>query len=308
MLAITYPLNQVSGFRTHEGRNCHVCLRNTPLCHDWRIFKRCLSDEEFIHQDTQTPEIDLLAVEALLVGLDKHLRGQIVQGTTHGLPPVVRRVNTPSEITDLDFAMDTDKDVFGLDITVHDMLLVEIFERGCHLSNVVRSLPFREPVFLSKVLVQFTPASEFQDQKDSLAVVEVAVKSQDVRMTEVALNFDFTSDLFLHAALLQLRFVQDLERAYETRRALLCQVNPAELSLSQGLSNLKHSEMELLRGCLVKRHSQRLLVFALLSIALGSRRPGIDRIDPVIIGVLQSKFQKLGSIRVAAWLCASSKA
>lgn len=142
-------------------------------------------------------------------------------------------------------------------------------------------------MFLSKVFVQFATACEFQNQENPLAIVEVPIEPQDVRVTKIALNLNLAPNLFLHPSLLQFGLVKDLECANEAGRPLLRQVDSAKFALSQGLANLEHSKVEFLR--------RRLLVglfLVLVGIALnGGRASGIWCIDPVVIGILQGEFQ-----------------
>ena len=106
--------------------------------------------------------------------------------------------------------MDTDEDVLRLDVAVHHVLAVQVFQRRGHLRDVLCRLPFREPTFFPQMLVEFTFTREFEDQKDALAVVEVSVEPEDVRVPEVGLDLDFAPDLLLDFALLQFGLVQDL--------------------------------------------------------------------------------------------------
>lgn len=46
-------------------------------------------------------------------------------------------MHTPTKIGYLDFAMDPDKNIFGLDVSVYNVLLVEILQGSGHLSNVL---------------------------------------------------------------------------------------------------------------------------------------------------------------------------
>jgi hypothetical protein len=50
------------------------------------------------------------------------------------------------------------------------------------------------------MLVQLTLASEFQNQKHSLAIVEVAIQLKDVGMSQVTLNFDLSANLLLDSS------------------------------------------------------------------------------------------------------------
>lgn len=47
-------------------------------------------------------------------------------------------MHTPSEIRKLDLAMDAHKDILGLDITMDDMLFMQVYESGRHLGNILR--------------------------------------------------------------------------------------------------------------------------------------------------------------------------
>jgi hypothetical protein len=69
------------------------------------------------------------------------------------------------------------------------------------------SLPLGEALFATQVLVKLTLASEFEDQEDALAVVEVAEKAEDVGMGKIGLNLDLSADLFLDLSLLKLDLV-----------------------------------------------------------------------------------------------------
>lgn len=46
-------------------------------------------------------------------------------------------MDAPTKVSDLELALDTNEEVFGLDVPMDDMLFVEIAERVCHLRNVL---------------------------------------------------------------------------------------------------------------------------------------------------------------------------
>lgn len=60
-------------------------------------------------------------------------------------------------------------------------------------------------------------------------------------MPQVALDLNLSTDLFLHLSLLQLAFVEDLERAHKAGAPLLGQVHSPELALSERSSDLEHA-------------------------------------------------------------------
>jgi len=84
-------------------------------------------------------------------------------------------MHTPPKIRDLDFAVDADENVLGLNVAVDDVLLVQVLERGRHLSDVLCSLPFRETLLAAQVLVQLAFSRKLKDQEDAFSIVEVAV-------------------------------------------------------------------------------------------------------------------------------------
>ena len=142
--------------------------------------------------------------------------------------------------------MDSHKDVLGLDVSVHNMLLMEIFQRCCHLRNILCCFPFGESVLFPEMLIQLAFASKFKDEEDSFAVVEMTVKAENIRMAQMAVDLYFPSYLLLDLSLLQLAFVENLQRAHKTSRSLFGQVYPPKFALSQWLSNLKHPKVEFL--------------------------------------------------------------
>ena len=58
----------------------------------------------------------------------QHLWREVVESTAHGLPTITRRMDRPTKVADLDLVKNTDKDVLGFDIAIHDVLLVEILQ------------------------------------------------------------------------------------------------------------------------------------------------------------------------------------
>lgn len=144
-----------------------------------------LADEELVRQDAEAPQVDLLGVAIVAAAGLEHLRREVVEGAAHSFAAVVGRVDGPAEVADLDLAVNTDEDVLRFDVPVHDVLLVEIFERRGHLGDVLRGFPLGEPLLPPEVLVQLALPGELQDQEDPFTVVEMAEQSQDIRVSEV---------------------------------------------------------------------------------------------------------------------------
>jgi len=141
--------------------------------------------------------------------------------------------------------MNADQNVLGLDVTMDDVLLVEVLQSRRHLCNVLRSLPFRESLFTTEMLVQLAFSGEFKNQKDTLAVMKMTEQTKDVGVCQIRLDLDFSPDLLLDFALLKFRLVQHLQSADKTRRSLSRQIYATEFTLTQRLANLEHSEVKL---------------------------------------------------------------
>ena len=87
---------------------------------------------------------------------------------------------------------------------------VEVLQSAGHLCNVLRSLPLRESVLATEMLVEFTLAGKFEDKEDTFAVVEVTKELKDVGMSQVALNLNLASNLLFDSALHQLALMHNL--------------------------------------------------------------------------------------------------
>lgn len=145
-----------------------------------------VAHQELVHQHAQTPDIDPLVV---LLPLD-HLRGQVIQGSTQRLPARGRRVDRPPKIRDLQLTLGPQQQILWLDVSVDDMLLVAVPEGGGHLEDELRRLTFGESTLVGQVLVELAVRRVLQDEINTLVVVEVAVHTQNVLVTEVGLDFD----------------------------------------------------------------------------------------------------------------------
>ena len=55
-----------------------------------------------------------------------------------------------------------------------------------------------EMIAFSESLVELTPRSELKDQINPSLIIEIAVKSKNVWVSEMCLDFDLTSELVLN--------------------------------------------------------------------------------------------------------------
>lgn len=98
-----------------------------------------------------------------------------------------------------------------------DVFRMEVCKCVGHLVNVPRASPIRELPVLAQLLVNFTHAGEFKHQEYSPFVVEVAVHSKHVWMTQVLLDLDLATDLLLASTISDFFLVETFESKDEMR-------------------------------------------------------------------------------------------
>jgi hypothetical protein len=158
-------------------------------------------------------------------------------------------MNTPPEITDLDLPVDANENIFWFNVSMHDVFLMQVLQSSSHLGDVLSGFPFRKALFLSKMFVQLSLPCELEDKEDSLAVVEVTVQTEDVRMAEVGLDFDLAAELLLDFTLLELGLVEDFQGTDKSGGSFFGEVHSPELALSEGFADFEHTQVEFLRRC-----------------------------------------------------------
>ena len=120
-------------------------------------------------------------------------------------------MNAPPKVPDLEFAVDSDEEIFGFDITVDYVFRVEVDESVGHLVDVNGTSSFGKAAVLHELFVHFTLARKFKHEEDAVLVVEVAIEAKNIWMPKVLLDFYFASDLFLNPRLHDLLLVEALE-------------------------------------------------------------------------------------------------
>ena len=140
-----------------------------------------------------------------------HLGWEVVERTTEGGAAVARSVHAPAKVADLELAVDTQEKILGLDISVDDVLRVEVGEGVGHLIDVDGAATLREGTVLRELLVELTLAGKLEHEEDALLVVEVTVKAENMWVSEVLLDLDLATDLLLYSRLDDLGLVETLE-------------------------------------------------------------------------------------------------
>ena len=113
---------------------------------EWR-----LANKEFVRKHTNCPDVNSVIIRAFL----KHFRRQVVRSSANSLSIVAWTVTTPPKIWDLNCPV-TVQQVFRLEVTVHYIFGMQVFQRLNDLPNIVscfllgKSFVLRELQLLKK--------------------------------------------------------------------------------------------------------------------------------------------------------------
>ena len=120
-------------------------------------------------------------------------------------------MHAPTKVTDLEFTVNPEQKILRFNIPVNDVFRVKVNQGICHLIDIPRTPPLGERTVFSQLFVKFTLASKLQHEENAFLVVKVTVKSKNMWVSQVLLDFNFSSDLFLDAGLDDFGFVEAFE-------------------------------------------------------------------------------------------------
>ncbi len=123
-------------------------------------------------------------------------------------------MNTPAEIRNLQFSIQTKKQVLRLYVAMYDMLGVQVHQRIGHLVDIACAPLLAKASEFAQLTIQLAFAGKLEHEKDTLLVMEVTIKAKDIWMAEVLLDFNLASSLFLNAVVDDFGFVEGFERDY----------------------------------------------------------------------------------------------
>lgn len=113
-----------------------------------------------------------------------------------------------------------------------DTFTVYVAESANNLKHILGSLLFREFTSASKFSIQFTFTSIFQDEIDAGGIMEISIKFEDIGMTEMGLNFDLTSNLFIDESLSEFQLGNNFESNDKASRFFPSQIDTPKLSFA----------------------------------------------------------------------------
>jgi len=199
---------------------------------EWRF-----PHEELVGENSETPEINLVIME----GSFYHLRREVVQSPAHCASSTVGSVYRPTKISNLDVAFGVEEQVFRFDISMNHLLTVTVGESVGHLTDVTSRQGLLEPPLglLLQALVELALGGELQDEVDPALVVEISEEAEDVRVSQVGLDFNFSPQLVLHLSLLELGLEEDLQGHNVLTGLLPGEVDVTKFTLSQRTTDVE---------------------------------------------------------------------
>jgi hypothetical protein len=92
-------------------------------------------------------------------------------------------MDAPTKVTNLQLSIDTKEQILRFDVTMNDMLAVEVYQGVSHLVNVPSTPLLAEASVLAKLLVEFALSCELKHEENAFLVVEVAVEAENIRVS-----------------------------------------------------------------------------------------------------------------------------
>lgn len=131
---------------------------------------------------------------------------------------------------------------------MNHVLRVDVHQCLTDLFYVACSDPLCEPTLwlLLHFFIKLAFRCVLENQIDALFIVKKSVELQDIRMSQVALNFNLSLELVSDVCMQQLVLLHHLESHYEARVLFTCNENVAELTAAKLPTELKITQLPLL--------------------------------------------------------------
>lgn len=126
----------------------------------------------------------------------------------------------------------------GWNPPVNNMLSVHVRQCCGNLGDVSGCPVFRKSSNNTEMSVNISTWSEFENEVYAFVVVEVPIQAQNVDVSQICLNLDFTPDLELHLRLDDLSFVNYLQAQTGVACQQMQQANTAALAINCALQQL----------------------------------------------------------------------
>jgi len=182
-------VNQVLGFRGHV---------NVMLFRDWVSHVGLLDQEvhpvfvlveerrdphkHFVKQDSQSPPVNSVVMPFVV----KHFWREVLSSSTEAhCKFILVNLCSQAEVGEQQVAIGVEQDVLGLQVSVDDLLFMEVAESDGNLGDHKASLFFWEASLLDEMSEQLASLDEVHDEEDSELVLEHVIHGDNEWMLDV---------------------------------------------------------------------------------------------------------------------------
>lgn len=117
--------------------------------------------EEFVKKDAETPDVDLGGLVEVLDDFGRH----VLDGAAEGMLCVFLVLGGPAEVADLGVALGVEENVFGLEVAVDYVSVVQVVDGQAHLVEEDEDLVLSQLLLPPEVAEQAALLGVLQDQR-----------------------------------------------------------------------------------------------------------------------------------------------
>jgi len=197
------------------------------------INKRSVSGVHLVHEDTEGPPIDGLAVASV----EEDLRGDVLGGTANGVGSLLHDLSK-AIVDKLEVTINANHNILGLKISVDDILGMQVLEDRSDLGTVELSLLGVEVSNSTVIGEEITTREQLSSEVDVTVVLEISVVAESKRMV------NSLEDELLVLNVIHMLAVDDLSLLHRLDSVLLVglSLQPADLHVSEGTFSKPVSE------------------------------------------------------------------
>lgn len=142
-----------------------------------------------------------------------------------------------------------DKNVFGLDVTINDTLLVEVLKRQDEFSTIKFSAILVKASVLLEMVEQLTSVDELHDEVEMELVLERELELHNERMVKLLQDVTLDSDTVKLVSLEHKFFFDAFHRVVRSKNVVLDQVHFSERPTANHLNDLEVCLLHRRLGC-----------------------------------------------------------
>lgn len=145
-------------------------------------------------------------------------------------------------------------DVFGLNIAMHDALIMEVFDCLPHFLQFFWGVAFTYSLILFQHLEKSSFLHILKNQVDTFSILEESIKLNYVFMVTEGLKLDFKQELFDHKIWLYGNFTNLFQNNQELGLLMYGLVDSSKFALAQRFANheIMNSKLTFVSECLLE--------------------------------------------------------